>query len=239
MIFLSNYFKIPSIILSDSRFKDLKETLLKNSCAILLKGVSGAIVAGTESRNYLIKLKFEKSNIFEPYDVVDNEYFTNHKVKNSSLSRYILSVGRFIEKKNLIRLLNAFEIYKKSHGNLDLLLIGSGPDEDLIRSVIANSRYKNSVHIKSWQQINTLPNYYKNAAFFVLASTNDQWGLVVNEALASGTLCLVSKECGCCIDLIDEGLTGWSFNPYDENELSELFHRSEKLDFHRLNIMKI
>ena len=44
---------------------------------ILLKGCSSAIVAGKESENYLIKLGFKKSDIFKPYNVVDNEYFLN------------------------------------------------------------------------------------------------------------------------------------------------------------------
>lgn len=240
LIFLSNHLKIPSVILSDSRFKDHKRNIFKELIKIiLLKGVSSALVAGIESKNYLIKLKFNKERIFQPYNVVDNEYFANYKVnKNYIKNEFILCVARFINKKNLFRLLNAFEIYKESGGKLDLLLIGSGPKEQLINNYVALSKYKNSIHIKYWQQINELPYYYKIAKVFVLASTSDQWGLVVNEALASGLVCLVSKECGCYVDLIEDGSTGWGFDPYDENKLSKLFHKSEKINKNQLSLMK-
>ena len=48
-----------------------------------------------------------------------------------------------VMKKILLGLLKAFEIYKKSEGKLDLLIIGSGPEEQLLRDHIENSKYKN------------------------------------------------------------------------------------------------
>ena len=108
----------------------------------------------------------------------------------------------------------------------------------MINHHISKSKYTKSIHVRPWQQINELTYYYKIAKVFVLASTNDQWGLVVNEALASGLVCLVSKECGCCTDLIEDGLTGWGFDPYNVNQLSNLFHKSEKINPNQLKIMK-
>ena len=240
LIFMSNQLKIPSILLSDSRYKDHIRNVFKELIKIiLLRGISCALVAGTESKEYLINLKFKIENIFQPYDVVDNEYFSNYSINKENLqSNYILSVSRFIPKKNLIRIIKAFEIYKISGGKLDLLLIGSGPEEELIIHHISKSKYKKFIHIRPWQQINELPYYYKMAKVFVLASTNDQWGLVVNEAFASGLVCLVSRECGCCTDLIEDGLTGWGFDPYNVNQLSDLLHKSEKIDPDQLKIMK-
>jgi len=240
LIFLSNQLKIPSIILSDSRYKSRKRNIFKELIKIiLLRGISCAFVAGTESKEYLIKLKFKMENIFEPYDVVDNDYFSNYPIeKKISEGKYILSVSRFSHEKNIIRIIKAFEIYKKSGGKLELLLVGSGPEEGLINNHISNSKYRNSIHIRPWQQLNELAYYYKIAKVFVFASTNDTWGLVVNEALASGLVCLVSRECGCCTDLIEDGLTGWGFDPYNLNQLSNLFHKSEKIDPNQLKIMK-
>ncbi len=240
IIFLSNYLNIPSIILSDSRYKSRKRYIFKELIKIiLLKGISSALVAGKESKEYLIKLKFKKENIFKPYDVVDNEYFSNFRIdKKITSNNYILSVSRFSHEKNIIMIIKAFEIYKKSRGKLELLLIGSGPEENLIRYHINKSKYRKSIHIKPWQQIDKLPYYYKISKVLVFASTNDTWGLVVNEALASGLVCLVSRECGCCTDLIDDGLTGWGFDPHDEYQLSNLFHKSERINQDELKIMK-
>ena len=61
--------------LKDSKRNNILELIKK----LLLKGCSSAIVAGKESENYLIKLGFKKSNIFKPYNVVDNKYFFINK----------------------------------------------------------------------------------------------------------------------------------------------------------------
>ena len=50
---------------------------------------------------------------------------------------------------------------------------------------------------------------------FVHASTTEQWGLVVNEAMAAGLPVLVSERCGCASDLVAHGINGLLFDPYD------------------------
>ena len=81
---------------------------------------------------------------------------------------YFLCVARFVKKKNHLKLLEAFEIYKKNNGKFNLLLIGEGPEKNLIQNYIENSKFSDSIFIESWKQINELPNYYKNSNFVLL-----------------------------------------------------------------------
>ena len=83
-----------------------------------------------------------------------------------------------------------------------------------------------------------MPQYYKEAKATVLASTKETWGLVINESMASGTPCIVSKNCGCYLDLIKEGETGWGFDPNNEIELSNVFLKVEKTNKKELSKMK-
>ena len=53
---------------------------------------------------------------------------------------------------------------------------------------------------------------------FVHASTTEQWGLVVNEAIASGLPVIVSERCGCVPELVQDN--GFTFDPMDEHELA-------------------
>ena len=53
----------------------------------------------------------------------------------------------------------------------------------------------------------------------------EQWGLVVNEAMAAGLPALVSNRCGCAPDLVEEGRNGFTFDPYDAEELARLMLR--------------
>jgi glycosyltransferase involved in cell wall biosynthesis len=57
----------------------------------------------------------------------------------------------------------------------------------------------------------------------VHASTIEQWGLVVNEAMACGLPVLVSDHCGCAPDLVVPGKNGFTFSPLDIPALSGLF----------------
>ena len=73
-----------------------------------------------------------------------------------------------------------------------------------------------------FKQYGELPLYYANAGAFVHASTTEQWGLVVNEAMASGLPVLVSERCGCAPDLVETGRNGYTFDPHDVDALARL-----------------
>jgi 1,2-diacylglycerol 3-alpha-glucosyltransferase len=53
---------------------------------------------------------------------------------------------------------------------------------------------------------------------------------VVNEAMAAGLPCLVSSACGCAVDLIEHGVTGWCFDPTNTDQLCALMHTAESQD---------
>jgi len=228
-LFICQIKKIPIVILSDSRYKGTKRNIfIELLKGFLLKGCSSAIVAGKESENYLIKLGFKKSAIFKPYNVVDNNYFLSTN-KSRRSNKYILCVSRFLKLKNHKKLLKAFEIYKKKDGDLNLILIGSGPEKENIIKYKEELSCSSNISIEPWKNMSELKSYYCNAKVFVLLSNNDTWGLVVNEAMASSLPCIVSYECGCYVDLIKDNNTGWGVDPEDEDQLVNIFHEIDKI----------
>jgi len=66
-----------------------------------------------------------------------------------------------------------------------------------------------------------LPVYYALANAFIHASRVEQWGLVVNEAMASGLPMIVSNRCGCVPELVHDGINGYTFDPDDLPTLSK------------------
>ena len=44
----------------------------------------------------------------------------------------------------------------------------------------------------------------------------------MNEAMASGLPVLVSNRCGCAPDLVQEGVNGFTFDPYNVEQLAQL-----------------
>jgi glycosyltransferase involved in cell wall biosynthesis len=74
------------------------------------------------------------------------------------------------------------------------------------------------VHLPGFKPYEELPFYYALANAFVHASTTEQWGLVVNEAIASGLPVIVSNRCGCAPELVNGN--GFTFDPTNEDELA-------------------
>jgi 1,2-diacylglycerol 3-alpha-glucosyltransferase len=61
------------------------------------------------------------------------------------------------------------------------------------------------VHFYGFRQIDQNPVFYAFADAFILPSLYEEWGLVVNEAMASGLPVAVSETAGCAEDLLETG----------------------------------
>ena len=101
-------------------------------------------------------------------------------------------------------------------------MLGDGPLRDSLNSQLSTLNLHTHVQMPGFKQYPDLPAYYGLATAFIHASTTEQWGLVVNEAMASGLPVLVSNRCGCAADLVQEGVNGFTFDPYNVEELAQL-----------------
>ncbi len=229
---LARSLQLPLLLVSDSRREDQPrrwpQELIK---AILLRQPSAALVAGSQSRAYLEGLGFPQQSIFQSWDVVDNELFARPADISMPAEqlRHFLCVSRLLAKKNHLGLLQAYHRYQSHGGQWGLHLMGSGPEEGRIRAAILALPYPERVRLQPFQQLERVRRAYHEASAFVLASHTDQWGLVVNEAIAAGCPVLVSSGCGCSPDLIEHGLTGWSFQADQPDTLAALMHEVETL----------
>jgi glycosyltransferase involved in cell wall biosynthesis len=220
---------LPLVIVSDSRRADRpRPWWLEEPKRCLLRCHSAALVAGRESRAYLEELGFPAAAIHQPWDVVDNAVFAAAAPGPAQPPR-LLCVARFVPRKNHRLLLRAYGAYQAAGGRWGLQLVGDGPGEPLVRREIERLPDPGRVSLLPFQQLEDLRRLYAAASGFVLPSLVDQWGLVVNEAMAAGLPVLVSRGAGCAVDLIEDGATGWSFDPGDPAALTQLLHRLEAL----------
>ena len=136
---------------------------------------------------------------------------------------YFLASARFIEKKNLSTLIEAYAEYRRrseiaAKVPWDLVVLGDGPLRETLNSQLSTLNLNEHVHLPGFKPYDELPVYYALANAFVHASTTEQWGLVVNEAIASGLPVIVSDRCGCVPELINGN--GFTFDPTNEHELT-------------------
>jgi 1,2-diacylglycerol 3-alpha-glucosyltransferase len=187
-----------------------------------------AVIGGQAHGEYLARLNFPASRIVDSYDVVDNEFFAagaasaRQQAPPAELPHtpYFLYVGRLAEEKNVLGLLRAWLVYRQAGGTWPLMLVGGGPEEASLREIASVSHHAHEVYLPGLKNSAELLPCYGFAGCFVLPSTREPWGLVVNEAMAAGLPVLVSNRCGCAPDLVLQGRNGYTFDPSDLDELS-------------------
>jgi glycosyltransferase involved in cell wall biosynthesis len=205
----------------------------------VIRMCSTAIVGGRPHARYIRDLGMDAARVVDGYDVVDNRHFSRGATaarNNPSGTRaefrlpeqYFLASSRFLPRKNLLRLIAAYELYRRqvraSHA-WSLIILGYGSQEKEIRAEVTARNLLPWVRLPGFQPYHRLPGYYGMAGAFVHPALVEPWGLVVNEAMAAGTVPLVSKTCGCAPDLVTDGETGFQFDPEDVGELSKLMIR--------------
>ena len=77
------------------------------------------------------------------------------------------------------------------------------------------------MHFIDFVQKDALPQYYAIADVFVLPSTEEVWGLVINEAMACGLPVISTDKVGASIDLIKQGVNGYVIPASDVDRLFE------------------
>lgn len=128
----------------------------------------------------------------------------------------IVSVGRLEEVKNqqlLIRVLSELETK-----NVSLLLVGDGRERSNLEQLIKDLDLSENVRITGFSEEPEA--FLSQAHLFVLPSLSEGFGIAAAEAMLQGLPCLCSNVGG-IPEFIDEGKTGWLFDPEKESELKE------------------
>jgi glycosyltransferase involved in cell wall biosynthesis len=131
-----------------------------------------------------------------------------------------LFAGKLIEKKRPADLLAA----AARVGGIHALIVGDGAlrthCEDTARALGVTATFTGFLNQSE------MPNAYAAADVLVLPSDRQEtWGLVVNEAMASGLPAIVSEAAGCVPDLIVPGETGYAYPPGDIEALADALGR--------------
>ena len=115
--------------------------------------------------------------------------------------RYLF-VGRFIERKGIDLLLDAFRTVEGG----ELWLAGDGPVRPLVeRAADADPR----IRYLGYANEESLSDLYMNVDVLVVPSHFEPWGLVVHEGLAHGLPVIATDQVAAADDLVDSGVNGY------------------------------
>ena len=163
--------------------------------------------------------------LFNPVDVSwFHSFARNHRTPVTSGHRYIY-VGQLIERKNVATILRSFAAIRNDDDTLTIA--GDGPLAQDLKILAASLGIAESVTFAGHQSQEELAKLYAASNTFILASTNEVWGLVVNEALASGLHVIVSDKCGVA-EFVRE-MDGAFICKTDQQSLQEKMQASSRL----------
>jgi glycosyltransferase involved in cell wall biosynthesis len=107
----------------------------------------------------------------------------------------ILFSGKLIPRKRPLDLVAAIRLLNQE---VTTLFVGDGSLAEEVRAGLDPDRGA----VTGFVNQTLLPSYYHAADILVLPSEAETWGLVVNEAMAAGSLPVVSDSVGCAPDLV-------------------------------------
>lgn len=108
-----------------------------------------------------------------------------------------LYVGAFLKRKGLDLLLNAWPEFHKQFPDWEIQLIGNNDPDPRLRSLPG-------VRLEGFVQPKELPERLQGARCLLLPSYDENWGVVVHEAICCGCMVLVSSAVGSAPDLVNQ-----------------------------------
>lgn len=165
-------------------------------------------------QNYLIEIKeIHKNQSVVIYNPVTSPINVS---KSSSPLFTIVTVGRLEKIKNQQLLIHAFA--QLNPQNTKLYIVGDGRERNNLEGIIKQYNLNNKIIITGFSS--TPQEYLAQANLFVLPSLSEGFGIAAVEAMQYEVPCLCSNVGG-IPEFIEDGVTGWLFNPNNENEFRE------------------
>lgn len=197
------------------------------------KMIKGYLVNGIETRKYLESIGIKEDKIHEVGMSADSEGLLRDVTNFRKSSNYLvfkqkfnhgglvyLFTGKLIERKGIIPLLNAWKEHIKHHPNDSLIIVGDG---ELMDECEKLSQSEPSIFLEGRVDYYNIYRYYAIADIYVLPTIEDNWSLVVPEAMACGLPVATSIYNGCHPELIHEGENGMTFDTFNQDQLIGVF----------------
>ncbi len=205
--FLSPYFWQESII-NKLRVVLAKFLIIRaDSIRVVSERIKKSIIANC-------KLKIENSAVAVLPIFVDTDEIRSASIKIDLHKKYpqfdfiILMASRLTREKNIGLAIKAMAELVKNYPKLGLVIVGSGPEENDIRSSISYLKLSGNVVLEGWSR--DLASYYKTADIYLLTSNYEGYGRSVIEAMAAGAP-VVMSDVGLAGEVVKNGENGLVF----------------------------
>lgn len=138
------------------------------------------------------------------HNIANLSYNGEPLYKDSSCEKIeFVSSGNLLPRKGFDVLLRSFANVYKYNNETSLIIFGDGPEKKKLSKLARGLSIENVVNFYGKYRKEDLPELYKNANAFVLASRGETFGVVYIEAMSLG-LPVIATKCGGPEDYIDD-----------------------------------
>lgn len=223
------------------------KTFIRKIQNLLIKGY---IVNGLETKKYLESIGVTSNKIFIGGMCADSKglrssissfpidekikFKLNYKIRDEGLI-YLYS-GRIEHLKGTPYLLSAWIEHIKKYTNDSIILIGNG---DLFKELKTKYESERSIFLEGRKPYEEVYKYYAIADVFILPTLQDNWSLVIPEAMSCGLPVATSIYNGCYPELVKEGENGYVFDTFNHNSIVkalDYFHNVDLKSFSKNSI---
>lgn len=213
---------IPVLVRGDSHLETPRSILKRCAKAminpIFLRLFDGALYVGAKSRGFYEHYRYPAHRLFYSPHCVDCDWFSARATPEArrqlrdergidESTFVVLFAGKLVPFKRPLDVVAAVGRARAAGRKINVMVAGSGALEDDMRRSAASLGVP--LHMLGFRNQTEMPAAYAAADALMLPSNGDEtWGLVANEALASGRPIIVSKACGCAPDLAADGRAG-------------------------------
>ena len=190
-----------------SYFKNLlKKIFLK----YFFKMFSNFLVIGKLNKEFYLYHKVPSKKLSKGLYFVDNDFFRLNNSKKKLKKKYkfhkkkiVLFVGKFIQRKNPLEFLKLAKLFDDKK-DIKFIMIGDGNLKNKCHQYIKKNKLNNT-RILGFINQKKIREYYWISDLLIVPSKYETWGLNINEAFASDTPVICTKNCGASADLLHEG----------------------------------
>jgi glycosyltransferase involved in cell wall biosynthesis len=221
---------IPVMVFGDSnvrgdRAAGFRAVLKRRMMKRVLRLLDGILVCGSLGQEYFLKYGADERRIFftpyEPdYQAIER---VDRQAMDAAARKYDLAPGRkrivfaarFVPVKRPDMAIDAFAAIAGQRSKWDLVMVGSGPLEAVIKKRVPESLRSRVIFTGFIGDQDVVSAIYKLSDVLVLPSDYEPWALVINEAVAAGLAVICSDVVGAGAELVRNGVNGFTFPPGD------------------------
>jgi hypothetical protein len=208
----------------------LRRWLLARADAVMVNGESGA--------RYARSFGAPDAKIVRVYQTVDVAAFSKRGDREREAGQRLLFVGSGEPRKGLRPFLCHLVRWAESHPERPVELWVAGTGAECLGAtppVLPDNLRVRWIGRVSYEG---MPEIYAEAGILAFPTLADEWGLVVNEAMAAGVPVLGSRYSQAVEELVEDARTGWTFRPDRADECIAAIDRALATSPEELALMR-